>query len=95
MCQNATASALSTRRCILIYLHRLDIHFYDKIIRHAYLKKPLHFNHAKQILGLAIIYGKYGSMQINSFNNALESIKTEISENTLHDFFKSLFINGE
>ncbi len=72
-----------------------SLHFYDKIIRHAYLKKPLHFNHAKQILGLAIIYGKYGSMQINSFNNALESIKTEISENTLHEFFKILFINGE
>ncbi len=69
--------------------------FYDKIINHPYLKNPFHFNHAKQILGLALIYGKYGSMQINSFKDALEKIKTEISENTLHDFFKCLFVKGE
>jgi len=72
-----------------------SLHFYDAIIQHPYLKRHLHFEHAKYVLGLALIYGKYGSMQIGSFKNALESFKAEISDVTLHDFFNKLFVKDQ
>jgi len=72
-----------------------SLHFYDAIIHHPYLKQNCHFDQTKYIFGLALIYGKYGSMQIDSFKNALECLKTEISEYTLHDVFMKLFIKGE
>ena len=72
-----------------------SLHFYDAIIQHPYLKQNCHFDQTKYIFGLALIYGKYGSMQIDSFKNALECLKAEISEYTLHDVFMKLFIKGE
>lgn len=69
--------------------------FYSKIIDHPFFNRPINFVIAKHILGLALIYGKYGSMQVNSFNNAINCIKNQITEDTLHEFFKSLFIKGE
>lgn len=72
-----------------------SLRFYDAIINHTYLKRHLHFEHSKCIFGLALIYGKYGSMQIGSFKNALESFKVEISDATLHDFFNKLFVKDQ
>ncbi len=72
-----------------------SLNFYTKLLSHAYFKRPINFIIAKHIFGLSLIYGKYGSMQINSFNNALEHLKLELSEDTLYEFFKSLFIKGE
>lgn len=72
-----------------------SLHFYDAIMHHSNLKRHLHFEHAKYVLGLALIYGKYGSMQIDSFKNALECLKTEISEITLHQFFNKLYVKDK
>ena len=72
-----------------------SLNFYTKILSHDHLKKPMNFVMAKHIFGLSLIYGKYGSMQINSFSNALEHLKIGLSETSLHEFFKSLFIKGE
>ncbi|MCF8423865.1 MAG: hypothetical protein K9H41_05940 [Bacteroidia bacterium] len=72
-----------------------SLSFYKSIISHPYLSRPIDFNNAKNIFAIALIYGKYGTMQINSFKNALENLKFEISENSLHDFFKSLLLKGE
>jgi hypothetical protein len=72
-----------------------SLSFYKSVISHPYLNRPIDFNNAKNIFAIALIYGKYGSMQINSFKNALENLKFEISENSLHDFFKSLLLKGE
>jgi hypothetical protein len=72
-----------------------SLHFYDAIIQHPYLKRHLHFEHAKYVLGLALIYGKYGSMQIGSFKNALESFKAGITDVTLQDFFNKLFVKDQ
>ena len=72
-----------------------SLSFYKSVISHPYLNRPIDFNNAKSIFALALIYGKYGTMQINSFKNALENLKFEISENSLHDFFKCLLVKGE
>lgn len=72
-----------------------SLNFYTKLLSHPYLKRPVNFIMAKHIFGLSLIYGKYGTMQINSFNNALECLKEQLSEETLYDFFKCLFIKGE
>jgi hypothetical protein len=72
-----------------------SLSFYKSVISHPYLNRPIDFNNAKSIFALALIYGKYGTMQINSFKNALENLKLEISENSLHDFFKCLLVKGE
>lgn len=72
-----------------------SLHFYERIIHHTSLKKPINFVIAKHLLGLSLIYGKYGSMQINSFKNALKCIEDYITEDTLHHFFVNLFIRGK
>lgn len=72
-----------------------SLKFYDRIIECSYLLKPINFVISKHLLGLSLIYGRYGSMQTKSFKVALEYLKYEISENNLHEFFKSLFIKRD
>ena len=72
-----------------------SLSFYKSVINHPYLNRPIDFNNAKNIFALALIYGKYGTMQINSFKNALENLKFEICENSLHEFFKILLLKGD
>ena len=66
--------------------------FYQKIINSPYLIEVTRYELACRLLSIALIYGKYGSMQIRPFSLALETIKSNVTNETIDDFFGCLFI---